>query len=144
MPNAAPAPRRKLLDAIGVDDVTDLYAAIPEALRVEGLLDLPPALPGEQDLRRHLEETVARNRSCTGSWLNFCGAGCAQHYVPAIVDEIVHRGELLTAYGGGTYSDHGKNQALFEFQSLMGELVGMEVVSTPTYDAGAADGQRRD
>ncbi len=140
VPNAAPAPRRKLLDAIGVDDVTDLYAAIPEALRVEGLLDLPPALPGEQDLRRHLEETVARNRSCTGSWLNFCGAGCAQHYVPAIVDEIVHRGELLTAYGGGTYSDHGKNQALFEFQSLMGELVGMEVVSTPTYDAGAATG----
>ena len=140
VPNAAPAPRRKLLDAIGADDVADLYAAIPEALRVEGLLDLPPALPGEQDLRRHLEEIVARNRPCTGSWLNFCGAGCAQHYVPAIVDEIVHRGELLTAYGGGTYSDHGKNQALFEFQSLMGELVGMEVVSTPTYDAGAAAG----
>jgi len=140
VPNAAPAARRKLLDAIGADDVGDLYAAIPESLRVEGLLDLPPALPGEQDLRRHLEEILARNRPCTGSWLNFCGAGCAQHYVPAIVDEIVHRGELLTAYGGGTYSDHGKNQALFEFQSLMGELVDMEVVSTPTYDAGAAAG----
>ena len=140
VPNAAPEPRRKLLDAIGVGDVTELYAAIPEALRVKGLLDLPPALPGEQDVRRHLEEIVARNRPCTGSWLNFCGAGCAQHYVPAIVDEIVHRGEFLTAYGGGTYSDHGKNQALFEFQSLIGELVGMEVVSTPVYDAGAAAG----
>ena len=144
VPNAAPEPRRKLLDTIGVDDVTDLYAAIPEELRVKGLLDLPPALPGEQDLRRHLEEIVARNQPCTGSWLNFCGAGCAQHYVPAIVDEIVHRGEFLTAYGGGTYSDHGKNQALFEFQSLIGELVGMEVVSTPVYDAGAADRERRD
>ena len=140
VPNAAPAARQKLLDAIGVGDVSALYAAIPQALRVEGPLDLPPALPGEQDLRRHLEGIVARNKPCTGSWLNFCGAGCAQHYVPAIVDEIVHRGELLTAYGGGTYSDHGKNQALFEFQSLMGELVGMEVVSTPTYDAGAATG----
>ena len=140
VPNAAPAARRKLLDAIGVGDVSALYAAIPAALKVEGLLDLPPALPGEQDLRRHLEGIVARNKPCTGSWLNFCGAGCAQHYVPAIVDEIVHRGEFLTAYGGGTYSDHGKNQALFEFQSLMGELVGMEVVSTPTYDAGAATG----
>ena len=140
VPNAAPAPRRKLLDAIGAGDVTELYAAIPEGLRVEGLLDLPPALPGERDLRRHLEKIVARNQPCTGSWLNFCGAGCAQHYVPAIVDEIVHRGEFLTAYGGGTYSDHGKNQALFEFQSLIGELVGMEVVSTPTYDAGAATG----
>ena len=140
VPNAAPEPRRRLLDAIGASDVTELYAAVPEALRVEGLLDLPPALPGEQDLRRHLEEIVARNRPCSGTWLNFCGAGCAQHYVPAIVDEIVHRGEFLTAYGGGSYSDHGKNQALFEFQSLMGELVGMEVVSTPTYDAGAATG----
>ena len=140
VPNAAPEPRRRLLRAIGTDDVTALYAAIPESLRVDGLLDLPPALPGEHDLRRHLEEIVARNRSCTGSWLNFCGAGCAQHYVPAIVDEIVHRGELLTAYGGGSYSDHGKNQALFEFQSLIGELVGMDVVSTPTYDAGAATG----
>ncbi len=140
VPNAAPAPRRKLLDAIGAGDVMELYAAIPEALRVQGLLDLPPALPGEQDLRRHLEEIIARNRACAGSWLNFCGAGCAQHYVPAIVDEIVHRGEFLTAYGGGTYSDHGKNQALFEYQSLLGELVGMEVVSAPTYDAGAAAG----
>ena len=140
VPNAAPEPRRNLLDAIGIGDVTELYAAIPEALRVKGLLDLPPALRGEQDLRRHLEEIVARNQPATGSWLNFCGAGCAQHYVPAIVDEIVHRGEFLTAYGGGTYSDHGKNQALFEFQSLIGELVGMEVVSTPTYDAGAATG----
>ena len=140
VPNAAPAAKWKLLEAIGAGDVADLYAAIPQALQVNGLLDLPPALPGEHDLRRHLEEIVARNQPCTGTWLNFCGAGCAQHYVPAIVDEIVHRGELLTAYGGGTYSDHGKNQALFEFQSLMGELVGMEVVSTPTYDSGAATG----
>ena len=140
VPNAAPTQRRKLLEAIGVGDVMELYAAIPEALRVRGPLDLPPALPGEHDLRRHLEAIIARNRACGGSWLNFCGAGCAQHYVPAIVDEIVHRGEFLTAYGGGTYSDHGKNQALFEYQSLLGELVGMEVVSAPTYDAGAAAG----
>lgn len=138
VPNAAPGPRRKLLEAIGVADVMELYAAIPEALRVKGPLDLPPALPGERDLRRHLEEIVARNRACDGAWLNFRGAGCAHHYVPAIVDEVVHRGEFLTAYGGGPYSDHGKNQALFEYQSLMGELVGMEVVSAPTYDAGAA------
>ena len=138
VPNAAPEPRRRLLEAIGVSDVMALYAAIPEELRVKGPLDLPPALPGEGDLRRHLEEIVARNRACDGAWLNFRGAGCAHHYVPAIVDEIVHRGEFLTAYGGGPYSDHGKNQALFEYQSLVGALVGMEVVSAPTYDAGAA------
>ena len=124
VPNAAPGPRRRLLQAIGAGDVSDLYAAIPQSLRVEGLLDLPPALPGEQDLRRHLEEIVARNRPCTGAWLNFCGAGCAQHYVPAIVDEIVQRGEFLTAYGGGTYSDHGKNQALFEYPEPDGRAGG--------------------
>ena len=58
--------------------------------------------------------------------------------MPAICDEITGRGEFLTAYGGGTYSDHGKNQAMFEFQSLIGELVGLEVVGTPSYDMGAA------
>ncbi|MEE8171769.1 MAG: aminomethyl-transferring glycine dehydrogenase subunit GcvPA, partial [Alphaproteobacteria bacterium] len=80
---------------------------------------------------------IGKNLSCRDH-LNFCGAGCWQHYVPAICDEITGRGEFLTAYGGGTYSDHGKNQAIFEFQSLIGELVGMEVVGTPTYDMGAA------
>ena len=138
VPNAAPVPRKKLLDAIGFDDVSDLYASIPDALQVKGLVDLPPAMPAEHDLRRHLESMIEKNVSCREN-LNFAGAGCAQHFVPAIVDEIVQRGEFLTAYAGGTYSDHGKHQALFEYQSMLGELVGMEVVSPPTYDpAGAA------
>ena len=80
---------------------------------------------------------IGKNKSCVEN-LNFCGAGCWQHYIPAICDEITGRGEFLTAYAGGTYSDHGKNQAIFEFQSLIGELVGMEVVGTPAYDMGAA------
>ena len=53
-------------------------------------------------------------------------------------DEITGRGEFLTAYGGGPNSDHGKGQAIFEYQSLLGELIGMEVISPPTYDWGAA------
>lgn len=137
VPNAAPGPRRRLLSEIGVADVSDLYASIPEVLKLKRPLDLPQALPGEADLRRHVEGLLAKNRS-TRELLNFRGAGCWQHYVPAICDEITGRGEFLTAYAGGTYSDHGKNQALFEFQSMMGELVGMEVVSAPTYDYGAA------
>ena len=55
-------------------------------------------------------------------------------YVPAVVDEITRRAEFVTAYGGGPYGDPGKYQAIFEFQSLIGELVGMEAVSAPTYD----------
>jgi glycine dehydrogenase subunit 1 len=100
-------------------------------------LNLPDALPSEHDLRSHVEAIIGKNLSCRDH-LNFCGAGCWQHYVPAICDEITGRGEFLTAYGGGTYSDHGKNQAMFEFQSLVGELVGLEVVGTPSYDMGAA------
>lgn len=137
VPNAAPEPRRRLLKAIGVESAKDLYVSVPEELQVKGLLDLPEPLPSEYDLRAHMEGMIGQNSSCRDH-LNFCGAGCWQHYVPAICDEITGRGEFLTAYGGGTYSDHGKNQAIFEFQSLIGELVGMEVVGTPAYDMGAA------
>ncbi len=137
VPNAAPEARKRLLAEIGIASATDLYASVPEELRVKGLLNLPDPLPAEHDLRRHVNDMLAKNQSCRDQ-LNFCGAGCWQHYVPAICDEITGRGEFLTAYGGGTYSDHGKNQAMFEFQSLIGELVGMEVVGTPAYDLGAA------
>jgi len=70
--------------------------------------------------------------------LNFLGAGCYQHAIPAVCDEIARRGELLTAFAGRQYADHGKYQALFEYQSLLGELLDMDVVSTPTYDGGCA------
>jgi len=137
VPNAAPEARRHMLKSLGVESVDDLYAAVPEALRLKGLLDLPEPLPGEADLRRHVETILAKNRN-TKDLLSFLGGGCARHYVPAISDEIAGRGEFLTAYGGGPYSDHGKGQAIFEFQSLLGELVGFEAVSPPTYDWGAA------
>ena len=66
--------------------------------------------------------------------MSFLGGGCWDLHVPAVVDEITGRAEFVTAYGGGPYADHGKYQAIWEFQSLIGELVGMDVVSTPTYD----------
>ena len=66
------------------------------------------------------------------------GAGCAQHFVPAVCDEINGRGEFLTAYVGESYADHGKWQALFEYCSLMGELLDMDVLSCPLYDGAQA------
>ena len=66
--------------------------------------------------------------------LSFLGAGCAQHHVPAICDEINSRGEFLTAYAGEPYEDHGRFQALFEYESMMAELLNMEVVNVPVYD----------
>jgi glycine dehydrogenase subunit 1 len=137
IPNSGAVVRQRMLAAIGVEDVEQLYDAVPGALRLKRPLDLPPPIAAEHDLRRHVEGLLAKNRSCA-DLLNFRGAGCWQHYVPAICDEINQRGEFLTAYAGWSYSDHGKLQAIFEYQSLIGELVGMEVVSAPTYDWGAA------
>jgi glycine dehydrogenase subunit 1 len=139
IPNAAPVPRRKILDLLGLADADALYDGIPEELRLRRPLDLPTPIRSEQELRRHIEQILARNAHC-GAHLNFLGGGCWQHYVPAVCDEIAARGEFLTAYGAWPYSDHGKYQAMFEFQSLLGELVGMEVVTAPTYDAGCAAG----
>ena len=62
------------------------------------------------------------------------GAGCYQHQVPAVCDEINQRGEFLTAYAGEPYDDHGRFQALFEYCSMMGELLEMDVVNVPVYD----------
>jgi glycine dehydrogenase subunit 1 len=137
IPNSAPRIKREMLDAIGVSDVEELYGAIPERLRVPGLLDLPTPLVSEYALRRYVEGTLARNENCADT-LSFLGGGCWQHYVPAVCDEIVNRGEFVSAYYGDTYADHGKLQALFEYASMIGELVELDAVSLPTYDWGSA------
>lgn len=122
-----------MLAAIDVHDVDELYANIPAALRVNGLLDLPEPMTAEADLTRHLEDLLNRNSS-TRDALSFLGAGCYNHHVPAVCDEINRRSEFLTAYAGTTYEDHGRFQALFEYASLMGELLEMDVVTIPVYD----------
>jgi glycine dehydrogenase subunit 1 len=137
IPNSVPRIKREMLDAIGVADVEELYGAIPERLRVRGLLDLPAPLRSEYELRRRVEGALGRNQSCAET-LSFLGGGCWQHYVPAVCDEIVNRGEFVSAYYGDTYADHGKLQALFEYASMMGELVELDAVSLPTYDWGSA------
>lgn len=133
IPNSVPAVKRAMLDEIGVRDVEELYAAIPARLRLDGDLDVPAAIPSEYELRRRLEGVLGRNASCKET-LSFLGAGCWPHHVPAVVDEVVNRAEFLTAYYGDTYGDHGKLQALFEYASLVGELVELDAVGLPTYD----------
>ena len=137
IPNTAPEARARALKTIGIDSVEEIYETVPDRVRFKGTLDLPDPIRSEGALRRHLERIVSKNRS-TRDNLSFLGAGCWPHYVPAVCDEIANRGEFVTAYGGGELGDHGKWQAVFEFQSLLGELIGMDVVSSPTYDWGAA------
>jgi glycine dehydrogenase subunit 1 len=133
IPNSVPEVKAKMLEAVGVKDIEDLYEDIPEHLRFKRELNLPEALPSEHALKRHVENILSKNKTCQES-ISFLGGGCWPHYVPAICDEINQRSEFLTAYAGEPYEDHGRFQALFEYQSLMAELVDMDVVNVPTYD----------
>lgn len=140
MPNSAPEVKKAMLDSLGVKSVEDIYKTyIPDELRFRGSLNLPEPLLSEIELKNHMEGILSKNKSCTDH-ISFLGAGCYNHYVPAVCDEINGRSEFLTAYCGGTYTDHGKCQAIFEFTSLMGELLDMDVVGLPTYDGSQAAG----
>ncbi len=133
IPNTAPRARAQMLAALDLAAVDELYADIPDVLRVDGLLDLPAPLTAESDLARHVD-TLLRANTSTRDALSFLGGGCYDHHVPAVCDEINSRSEFLTAYAGTAHEDHGRFQALFEYASLMGELLDMDVVSIPVYD----------
>jgi glycine dehydrogenase subunit 1 len=133
IPNSVPEVKSEMLREIGADSIDELYAAIPERLRLRRPLDLPPPLAAEADLVRHIEGLVNRNIS-TREAISFLGAGCYEHHVPAVCDEIAGRSEFLTAYAGEPYEDHGRFQALFEYASMMGELLETDVVNVPMLD----------
>lgn len=139
IPNAVPEVKAAMLAAVGAASVDEFYADIPEAIRLRRPLDLPPAIGSEVELVRHVSGLLAKNTS-TREALSFLGAGCYTHHVPAVCDEINGRGEFLTAYAGEPYEDHGRFQALFEYESMMGELLERDVVNVPTYDGFQAAG----
>ena len=135
IPNSAPDVKKEMLEAIGVKSIDDLYKQIPEEIRLKGRLNLPESLTSELELRNHVLSILNKNAD-PGDYKSFLGGGCWNHYVPAICDEINHRSEFLTAYAGDLYEDNGRFQALFEYESLMGELLDMDVVSVPTFSWG--------
>jgi glycine cleavage system P protein (glycine dehydrogenase) subunit 1 len=125
--------REEMLAAIGVSSIDDLFRDIPAGVRFGRELDLDPAL-SEQELTRHLEELAARNID-TGRELSFLGAGIYDHYVPAVVDAVLQRGELLTAYTPyQPEMSQGVLQAIFEYQTVICELTGMDVSNASGYD----------
>ncbi len=132
-----PADREAMLSAVGVADIDALFAAIPAASRFEGMLGLEPAM-SEIELLDHLEELAAGNAPHRRV-SSFLGAGCNPHFVPSHVDALIQRQEFLTAYtpyqpelGQGTL------QAIFEFQSLVCMLTGMDVCNASVYDGASA------
>ncbi len=137
IPNSTPEIRQRMLREIGAASTEELYAVIPERLRFRSGLAVPDGIASEHDLRAHVEGLLQRNRH-TREALSFLGGGCAQHFIPAVCDEIASRGEFLTGYHDGSNSMLGSYQAQFEFQSMLGSLVGLDMVSTTTYDWGTA------
>jgi glycine dehydrogenase subunit 1 len=133
IPNSVPAVKGQMLEEVGAGSVDDFFEDVPERLRLKDGMNLPPPFLSEYGLRRHVETILAKNATAR-EYLSFLGAGCWPHHVPAICDEVNQRGEFLTAYAGEPYDDHGRFQALFEYASMMGELLNMDVVNVPTYD----------
>jgi glycine dehydrogenase subunit 1 len=125
--------REEMLAAIGVSSIEELFKDIPAGVRFQRALDLEPAL-SEPDLVRHLEELAAKNVDTTKE-LSFLGAGIYDHYVPAVVDAVLQRGEFLTAYTPyQPEMSQGILQAIFEYQTAICELTGMDVSNASGYD----------
>lgn len=133
IPNSVPEVQEEMLKELGLNTLEDLHEEVPDGLKLKENLELPSPYKSEYELKRGIENILKKNKSCV-DYLNFRGAGCWQHYVPAICDEINQRAEFLTAYAGEVYNDHGRFQTLFEYQSLVAELVDMDVVNVPTFD----------
>lgn len=139
MASSTAAARDLMLAEVGAESPEELFEQIPAAHRRAGALELPKGIRSEGELRRHLLDLLRGNRDCEES-LNFLGAGCWQHHVPAVCEEIASRTEFVTSIWGTPSSDHGRNQAWFEFASMLGELLGFEFVGLPVYSWGCAAG----
>jgi glycine dehydrogenase subunit 1 len=125
------ADRDAMLAAIGVASVEELFRDIPAGVRFDRELAVPPAL-AEAELQRHMEELAAKN---VVDEVCFLGAGVYDHYVPAVVDAVLQRGELLTAYTPyQPEMSQGVLQAIFEYQTAVCELTGMDVSNASGYD----------
>jgi glycine dehydrogenase subunit 1 len=128
------ADRARMLDAIGVSSVDDLFADIPAVVRA-GAWAVPPPL-AEQEVRAELARLAGRNRIPE---VSFLGAGVYRHLIPSVVGEVIGRSEFATAYTPYQPEvSQGTLQGIYEFQSLICELTGMEVASASHYDGATA------
>ena len=139
IPNSSPGVREEMLAEIGVSSVEEIYEEIPAELRFKGELNLPRDPLSEADVARVVKSILEKNRT-TADYLCFVGAGCYDHYAPALLAEVMGRSEFLTAYAGIEVTDHGRFMAMFEYQSMMGDLLDMDVVGSAVYDGATASG----
>jgi len=123
--------RDAMLETIGAGSIEDLFADLPAGVRLGRELELPPALT-EQELTAYFEALAAQNQRAE---VSFLGAGLYDHYVPAVVDAVLQRGEFLTAYTPYQPElSQGVLQAIFEYQTAICELTGLDVANASGYD----------
>jgi glycine dehydrogenase subunit 1 len=133
----SPDDRAQMLAVIGASSIDDLFVDVPKGARRTGLVDLPLHL-GELEVERELSALAGKNTPA-GSVPFFCGAGAYRHHVPASVDHLIQRSEFLTSYT--PYQPEiaqGTLQVLFEFQTQVANLTGMEVANASMYDGSTA------
>ena len=125
--------KREMLDTLGIASVEELFNDIPEQVRFKGELPIPPAL-SEVEVVRHFAGLSRKNANFS-THVNFLGAGVYEHYIPSTVNHMLLRGEFFTAYTPYQPEiSQGELQAIFEFQTMVCELTGMEVANSSMYD----------
>lgn len=123
-----------MLARCGVSSLDDLYADVPEEVRLKGDYDLPSAM-SELELRKHFDELGKKNKQL----VCFAGAGVYDHYIPAVVPSIVERSEFLTSYTPYQAEiSQGTLHYIFEYQTMMARLTGMDVSNASMYDGTTA------
>jgi len=133
----SPHERDDMLKTIGVKSLDDLFEAVPAKHRFPQL-DLPPALT-EMEAMAELSGLAQSNENVRGDLISFLGAGMYNHYIPSVVDHMLRRGEFYTAYTPYQPEiSQGTLQAIFEYQSLMSALTGMDVSNASHYDGATA------
>jgi len=128
IPNSVPEIKSAMLQEVNAADEMELYDVIPDELLFKGRLDIPEAIGDEYSIKRLTKSILDKNANAE-SHLCFLGSGCWPHFIPAMCDEVINRGELLTSYAGSGTMDVAKGQLVFEYCSMMAELVDMDCMS---------------
>ena len=129
--------KKEMLEVIGVQSVENFFSDIPENVRFKGEYDIKPA-KSEPALMKELSKLASKNADLK-NYTSFLGAGVYDHYSPVIVDHVISRSEFYTAYTPYQPEiSQGELQAIFEFQTMICELTGMDVANSSMYDGGTA------
>ncbi|MFH1180352.1 MAG: aminomethyl-transferring glycine dehydrogenase subunit GcvPA [Candidatus Bathyarchaeota archaeon] len=139
LPNSVPEIKEKMMEKIGINNIAELFSDIPKEFVYKNELNIPGPF-SEVEVKQHVSGLLEENK--TLKCPPFLGGGVWPHYVPTVVDEVIHRAEFLTSYTPYQPEiSQGILQAIFEYQSLVCELIGMDVTNSSLYDWATAVGE---